>query len=226
MISMEGRILRAPNWVVKHTLEVSFRRKIFNEEQVRTLVKEAEAVLNNRPLMYTGSSREEGVLTPSQLTRGSMVRLMSLVVLHENMCCTLTTKQMCNQYFRLTNNLRMFRHRWQTEYSSSLQERRDFRVGAKSSLSVGDIDIVLVKLDHRKRSYWPLGRIVAIYPGDDGVIRSVSVLYEGEKTLRPVEHIIPLEMSACGDSEGEEYDKDNEHIDEVNAKEDTAQCEN
>ncbi|XP_066947055.1 uncharacterized protein [Macrobrachium rosenbergii] len=130
---------------------------------------------------------------------------------------------MRHQYFHLTDTLQLFQHRWQTEYLSSLQERHNFGVGPKFSLSVGDI--VLVKLDNRKRSHWPLGRIVAIYPDDDGVVHSVNVLYEGEKSLRPhdvfVEHIIPLEMSACEDNEGEEND-DNEHIDKVNEEEDTS----
>ncbi|XP_066964339.1 uncharacterized protein [Macrobrachium rosenbergii] len=88
-IQLTFQTLRAP-WkggfleclirVVKHTLEVSFRCKIFNEEQVQTKIKEAEAVVNNRPLMHAGDSCQNKILTPSHLIRVSMICLMPPVV--------------------------------------------------------------------------------------------------------------------------------------------------
>ncbi|XP_066958660.1 uncharacterized protein [Macrobrachium rosenbergii] len=44
--------------VVKRTLKTTLRRNIFHPEQVRTLVKEAEAVISNHPVMYSGDERD------------------------------------------------------------------------------------------------------------------------------------------------------------------------
>ncbi|XP_064104040.1 uncharacterized protein LOC135213871 [Macrobrachium nipponense] len=71
--------------VVKSTLATALRRNVFSEEQLRTLIKEAKAVVNNRPLMYTGDMRDDEVLTQSHLIGGDVVRLLPPVVPHKDM---------------------------------------------------------------------------------------------------------------------------------------------
>ncbi|XP_066980680.1 uncharacterized protein [Macrobrachium rosenbergii] len=151
------------------------RHTIFSVEQLRTLIKEEEAVINNRPLMYAGDTRENEVLTPSHLIRGDVIRLLPPVVPHEEMFATLTTRQLCHEYVRLTETLERFKTLWRDGYLKSLQERHDCKEGTPTLLHVRD---VLVKADNGKRSQWPLGRIEEIYPDEKGVIRSVKVLKE------------------------------------------------
>ncbi|XP_064099352.1 uncharacterized protein LOC135210374 [Macrobrachium nipponense] len=62
--------------VVKRSLKVAFQKKSFPEQHVRTLVKEAKAMVNNRPLMYIGDGREDQVLTPSHMLQGCLINLM------------------------------------------------------------------------------------------------------------------------------------------------------
>ncbi|XP_064106837.1 uncharacterized protein LOC135215817 [Macrobrachium nipponense] len=77
--------------VVKRTLATTLRRNLLTEEQLRTLIKEAEAAVNNRPLMYSGDMHmhEDEALTPSHLILGD-VRLLPLMVPHEDMHMILT----------------------------------------------------------------------------------------------------------------------------------------
>ena len=51
---------------------------------------------------------------------------------------------------------------------------------------------MLVETDHF-RDFWPLGRIVKVIPGVDGVIRSVEVLVKGKVLIKTIEKLVPLE---------------------------------
>ncbi|XP_068229428.1 uncharacterized protein [Palaemon carinicauda] len=55
--------------VTKRTLQIALGKKYLPDANVLTLVKEAEAVVNNRPLMYSGDKCEDEVLTTSHLVR-------------------------------------------------------------------------------------------------------------------------------------------------------------
>ena len=51
---------------------------------------------------------------------------------------------------------------------------------------------MLVETDHF-RDFWPLGRIVRVIPGVDGVTRSVEVLVKGKVLIKTIEKLVPLE---------------------------------
>ena len=54
-------------------------------------------------------------------------------------------------------------------------------------------EVVLVISPDTPRGNWPLGRVLEVYPGDDGRIRVVKIQV-GEGTLtRPVTKLCPLE---------------------------------
>ena len=62
--------------------------------------------------------------------------------------------------------------RWKKGYLTSLnlrkrwtQKNRNFRVG----------DLLIISSHHVPRSYWPMGHIIEVYPGGDGVVRSVKL---------------------------------------------------
>ena len=45
------------------------------------------------------------------------------------------------------------------------------------------------------KSYWPLARIVSIYPGNDGIIRTVKIRAPSGQSFRPSQSLLPLENS-------------------------------
>ncbi|XP_068240202.1 uncharacterized protein [Palaemon carinicauda] len=186
--------------VTKRTLQIALGKKYLPDAHVLTLVKEAEAVVNNRPLMYSGDKCEDEVLTPSHLVRGNMINLMAPILPDDHLNATFTSKRLCDRYLKLTDTLKAFQERWRKEYLSALRARYDCRSGEPSKLHPGDI--VLVKQDNQKRATWPLGRAVETCPDDDGVVRSAKVLFEDVESLRSVSHLVPLEIAPSDDDDG------------------------
>ena len=64
------------------------------------------------------------------------------------------------------------------------QAQRDVQIG----------DVMLVISPDTSRGNWPLGRVLEVYPGQDGHVRAVKIQV-GEGTLiRPVNKLCPLEL--------------------------------
>lgn len=65
-----------------------------------------------------------------------------------------------------------FRSRWQTEYVGGLQRSLKWN-SVSPNLKQGDF--VLLVDDSQKCHQWPIGRILELFPGSDGLVRVVSV---------------------------------------------------
>ncbi|KZR99161.1 Uncharacterized protein APZ42_005082, partial [Daphnia magna] len=65
-----------------------------------------------------------------------------------------------------------FWNRWLKEYVPDLIERRKW-LRPRRNLAVDDI--VLVVMPNMKQGEWPIGRIIRVIPGQDGVVRSAEV---------------------------------------------------
>ena len=85
-----------------------------------------------------------------------------------------------------------FWQRWQREYLVQLQscckwhkERDNLRIG----------DVVLMVKDDSPRNFWPLGRVMATYPGNDGRVRTVDIRAGGSVFTRPITKLVYLEGS-------------------------------
>ena len=64
------------------------------------------------------------------------------------------------------------------------QTQRDVQIG----------DVMLVISPDTSRGNWPLGRVLEVYPGQDGHVQVVKIQV-GEGTLiRPVNKLCPLEL--------------------------------
>ena len=44
------------------------------------------------------------------------------------------------------------------------------------------------------RAHWPLGRVIEVYPGKDGQVRSVKLQVGDKQLVRPVIRLCPLEL--------------------------------
>ena len=54
-------------------------------------------------------------------------------------------------------------------------------------------DLFLIKEDNVKRGQWPLGRVVEVHAGEDGVVRVVTVQTSKGTYKRPAVKILRLE---------------------------------
>ena len=54
-------------------------------------------------------------------------------------------------------------------------------------------DLVLVTNENTPRNLWPLGRVIEVFPGKDGFVRSVRVKTMTSSLIRPVDKLCLLE---------------------------------
>ncbi|GFY43627.1 integrase catalytic domain-containing protein [Trichonephila inaurata madagascariensis] len=83
------------------------------------------------------------------------------------------------------------RQRFRNEYLALLVPRGTRR---NNALEVGDV--VLIGHDNVRRIDWPLGVVLEVYPGKDGVPRVARVRTSNGERIRPFQRLYPLEVSA------------------------------
>ena len=169
---------------IKASLATAISRKLLTLKEFSTVVREAENIVNSRPLTYQSDSTRDVPLSPSQLARGRDLTLMPPLLqpgdpLDEDPGARATRAQ----YELLSNALERFRKRWHNEYLLSLREKHYNRCAENPThhLSVGKL--VMVRHDNVHRIEWPLWVITAIYPDDRGVIRTAEVEECGKRSL-------------------------------------------
>ena len=94
---------------------------------------------------------------------------------------------------RIQELVRHFWHRWLKEWLPALSPRgkwfspkRDFQNG----------DVVLVISPETPRGQWPLGKVIEVYPGNDGHVRVAKIQVGKNVFVRPVTRLCPLEHTS------------------------------
>ena len=79
---------------------------------------------------------------------------------------------------------------WMREYLTSIGSRQN-RFLPTENIKVGDM-ILVIEPDVPRR-HWKLGRIEAVYPGREGLVRVVHLRTGGVVKRRPISKLSPLE---------------------------------
>lgn len=150
--------------VAKKTLKAIVRNAGLTNDELQTVIKEVEALMNSRPLTYEGADpRDKPVLTPNHFLVGRLGGQLG------GQPAPQVTDDIAfnpRNRWRLIQNLeRVFWKRWREEYLSTLNTPKKFRE-AIENLKVGDV--VLVVDQNAPRSQWHLGRVEQVFPGQDG----------------------------------------------------------
>lgn len=90
-----------------------------------------------------------------------------------------------------------FWRRWVTSYLPTLQTRTKW-LSKKRNFNLGDVVLIVSDLP---RAQWPLGRITAVHPGTDGLVRKVTLKTGSGEVIRDVRKVCLLEGE---DEEGAE----------------------
>ena len=61
-----------------------------------------------------------------------------------------------------------------------------------SSVTLGGI--VLISEERVTRRHWPMGRVIAVHPGKDGLLRTVALRTQKGNLRRPTQRIYNLEV--------------------------------
>ena len=79
--------------------------------------------------------------------------------------------------------------RWNKEYLNELQKRQKW---TKDKVNLPVQTIVLIKEKNVPCMRWPLGRVLEVHPGDDGVVRTATIKTSTGEYKRCVRQLCPL----------------------------------
>jgi len=164
---------------VKSPLRMVLRQANLSVKEMTTILCKIEALINKRPLCYVCQEPDERiVLTPEDFL------IPKLYFPDSN----LVNRDLGQILKRRDTLLKSLFTRWKKEF---LQQKCVTGVSNNEDrLCVGDI--VLIDNDQR-REYWPLGKILELFYGRDGVVRSVRLWMKGKEMRRGINRLYLLE---------------------------------
>ena len=159
-------------------------------EEMNTILTQIEACLNSRPLVALPQD-DDGIdaLTPGHFLIGRPMEALPDPAFSYRSISILTRWHLCQALTR------HFWQRWSAEYLNSLKKVTKWHKRSRN-LRVGDI--VILREDSVIPTKWPLGRIVNVHTGSDGVVRIVTVKTTTGVYKRPVVKIV-LVLSISSD---------------------------
>lgn len=140
-----------------------------DDESLRTLMVETEAIVNSRPLTTDDFTCKE---TPTPLTPNHLLTQKSQVVLSPPGIFQQADLYSRKRWRRVQHLANEFWQRWRKTYLQSLQGRQKW-LRPHKNLSVGDIAIL--QDESTSRNCWKLARVDKVYPSEDGLVRKVKV---------------------------------------------------
>ena len=155
-----------------------------DDEALRTLMCEAEAVVNNRPLTVDTLSDPLSPLPRTLLTgKTKLVLPPPGTFQREDVYC----KQ---RYRRVKHIANEFWARWSKQYLQNLQMRNKWTCQHRNFT---EDDVVLLKDSNTCRNQWSLAKVLTTSPDDHGKVRSVTVrTLKGSLLDRPFNKLILL----------------------------------
>ncbi|HBK83128.1 MAG TPA: hypothetical protein DDZ41_05950, partial [Flavobacterium sp.] len=153
-------------------------------EEFSTLLTGIESILNSRPL-YVSASDEE-VLTPGHFLIGR-----PLVALPEKEIENISPSNRWDIVKKLKNH---FWRRFQSDYISQLNPRGKWKQ-KQENFKINDL--VLIRDENLPSTKWPIGKIIAINPGSDNLVRVVTIKTQYNTTSRHISKLcrIPIEST-------------------------------
>ena len=156
-------------------------------EELYTLLVDAEAILNSRPITPLQQDEEQDgqYLTAGHFLIGRPLRAPPTA---QPPTGKLSGLRRWNLVSKLRSNLWK---QWLTTYLASQAQRTKW-IRPGRPLQVGDL--VFVKDETIREGAWPLARVEEIYPGSDGQVRTVKLRCRKKTFNRPTNlliHFVP-----------------------------------
>ena len=167
---------------------------MLNDESLRTLMAETEAIINSRPLTVDTLNDAN---SPLPLSPMQLLTLKSDVVFPPPGDFQ-RPDLYCKKHWRRVQFLaNEFWRRWRTEYLAALQARQKWSKIHRNFM-VGDVVLVKDSSIFTRRNGWPMALVEEVLPSDDGLVRQVKlrVAYKQEDKsrvlLRPISKLVLL----------------------------------
>jgi len=172
--------------MVKKLLRRILGRASLEYEELQTVLFDCEQIIDSRPLTYISEDSADLVpLTPSTFLLG------------KEKCgvpdLDIVEAEGFKKRYAYRQKLRQdLRTRFRAEYLAYLVQRNPIKTN-NQSVKVGDV--VLVSNDNKKRIDWPLAQIIELFPGKDGIVRTVRLKTAMGEMTRSIQRVYPLEVS-------------------------------
>ncbi|KXJ13754.1 hypothetical protein AC249_AIPGENE5325 [Exaiptasia diaphana] len=161
-----------------------------DDESLRTLMTEAESIVNNRPLTVENLADPLGA---EPLTPNHLLTCKTQVVLPPPGKFESPDLYSRKRWRRVQYLANQFWLRWQKEYCALLQKRQRW---TSTKRNVKEGDVVLMSDKDQPRNRWPLALVSKTYPSKDQLVRKVQVttVKDGLKKTydRPIHKLVLL----------------------------------
>ena len=142
-----------------------------DDESLNTLMCEAEAIVNSRPLT-TDTLNDPQSICP--LTPNHLLTMKSRVLLQPPGVFSSPDVYSRKRWRRVQHLANEFWSRWRKEYIQSLQIRQKWQ---KIERNVREGDVVIVKDINLPRNLWPLARVISVNSSKDGLVRTANLQF-------------------------------------------------
>lgn len=175
----------------KYHLKRILQHNVLTYEQLNTVLIETEAVLNSRPLLPLSASdvNDFSHLTPAHFIIGE-----SLTMYPELDTCNVPYNRLAF-WQQCTNLKQSFWKMWHKQYLNLLQNRPKW-LDTMRNIKIGSL--VILREDNTPPLSWPMARVINVFPGHDGKVRTVEVKTPNGKThVRSITKVsvLPLEQA-------------------------------
>ena len=170
------------NLWLKVSLKKIVKNAVFTEEEYRTVFSKISAAANSRPIFPASDGNiEEPMITCQDLLRPSTLN-------HDPPALNVDYDPR-KRVHRVNEVVNMWWKVWLRNFLPSLQLRNKWWKD-RSNIEVGDL--VLVINPDEKRGCWNMGKVLKVYPADDGRVRSVRVKTVTGEYDRPIARLTLL----------------------------------
>jgi transposase InsO family protein len=177
---------------VKQALKATLKERAPREEVLMTLFVEAEALINSHPLTHVSlDHRDDEALTPNHFLIGTSSAAPVPGAFDDD---DLDLRRHWRIAQRLTD---LFWKRWLKEYLPTLIRRTKW-YQSREPIRVNDL-VIIVDND-TPRDVWIRGIVTTVYPGRNGVVRSVEVTTNRGTYHRAVVNLIVLDVKKGSDA--------------------------
>jgi hypothetical protein len=156
--------------------------------QLETCLCEVESTINHRPLTFVTEDAED--LIP--ITPAMFIHNLPASEIPETR--VVTVEALDGKKKKLEKLLQELRERFRKEYLGILVQKRSKEQTKEFQLG----ECVLIGRKGVKRILWPMGRIVELMPGRDGINRVARLKVKNGFLVRPLQRLYPLEFSLQG----------------------------
>ena len=155
-----------------------------DDYRLMTLLCEVESVMNGRPITPVSNDPNDfEALTPGHILRGG-----------SNWGLPVQGEELSASYRRRWRHVQMmaerFWRRFVREYIPTLRSRHKY---IRRLRNFKEGDMVLIATGDQPRGQWPLGRVLEVMPGADGLVRRVRIKTMTRELVRSTDKLCLLE---------------------------------